>query len=339
MSFPEAVDPRRLRLPQLRTPKFSKPSLSVPSFSMPSRPFIVLALVLTALIIVASWFLVRNSSLVEVREVKIVGLDGYYDKNARRAVAEEARRMTTMNFDASRVEDAAAQFVNVAGVSVKTDFPHAVVIDFNVRRPVLRAKVNGRTVTLSQNGEIMTAATGVSSLPTVETTGRIEGDRVVGGRALSAAHLLGAAPDVLLRKVDTIRFGKLGLMITLTSGPTLYFGDSEDLVQKWKDAAAVLASPQSKGLAYIDLRAPGRPSVGGLGAAPMTQTSSWGEEDELPEQAVSTATDESSTETVDTPAPTTITPDAETQTDTTTQAPAETTQPSQGAVGGATLTP
>ncbi len=343
MSFPEALDPRRAKLPRIQFPNLSVPRLRRPNVSLrsakrPSRGFVLIALLFTLLIAIASFFLVRNSSLVQVREVKIVGLEGYYDKNARRAVREEALRMTTMNFDADRVEEAAAAFVSVAGVEVKTDFPHSVVIDFDVRRPVLRAKVNGRTVTLSQSGEIMTAQAGASSLPTIDTTGTIEGDKVVGGRALAAAKILGAAPDILLRKVDTIRFGRLGLMITLTSGPTLYFGDSADAVQKWKDAAAVLANAATKGLAYIDLRAPGRPAIGGLGAAPVTATSIDGEEESLPEQEVSTATDDSSTDVVEQPAPSATT---EPQTDAQTQAPAQNTSPapSQGAAGGATITP
>jgi cell division septal protein FtsQ len=332
MSFPDAIDLRRVRVPR---PSFRR--ISNVRFRRPSRLGALIAIVLIALIAAASWFLLRDSSLVQVREVKVVGLSGYYDKNARRAVIEEAQRMTTMNFDANRIEEAAGQFVSVAGVTAKTDFPHGVVLTIDVRRPVLVAKINGRTVTLSQNGEIMTAAQSTSTLPRIEAAGTIDGNRVTGGRALGAAKLLGAAPDVLLRKVDEIRWGKLGLMVTLNNGPVLYFGDSSDVDQKWRDAAAVLASPQAHGAAYLDLRSPGRPAIGGLGAAPATLSTAPTET--LPEQAVSAATDDAATAEPATTEPGTQTQaPAETQTTTPTQAPAQTTPPAQtppAAAGGA----
>jgi cell division septal protein FtsQ len=217
---------------------------------------------------VAGWFSVRNSTLVAVEQVKVVGLAGHYDKNARDAVVAEARSMTTMNFDSQKVREAASQFVDVAGVEVQTHFPHGATIRLAVRRPVLVARVAGRTVTLSQSGEVMTPARSVAGLPRIDSAGTISDGRVSGGHALEAARLLGAAPDVLLRKVATVDWGRLGIVVTLTNGPRLYFGDASSAARKWKDAATVLAAPASRGAAYLDLRVPGRVALGGLGGAP-----------------------------------------------------------------------
>lgn len=263
MSFPAAIDLRRVRLP--------KPSLrgvSAVRVRRPSRLGLVLAVIVLLAVVAGSWLLLRNSSLVAVREVKVVGLSGYYDKQARRAVVAESMRMTTMNFDTARIQEAAGEFADVAGVKVETDFPHAATVYVSVRRPVLIARLNGRTVTLSQDGEVMNPVHAVPGLPHIEASSTIVGDRVTGGKALAAAKLLGAAPDVLLRKVDTIRWGRLGIVVTLDKGPDLYFGGAAGAATKWRDAATVLASPQSKGAAYVDLRVPGRVAIGGLGGAP-----------------------------------------------------------------------
>jgi cell division protein FtsQ len=260
---------------------------------------LLLSIVVLAAVIAGGYMLVRNSSLVQVREVKIVGLSGYYDKEARSAVVNEATQMTTMNFDPTRIEEAAGGFVDVAGVKVETDFPHSATIYVDVRRPVLIARLNGRTVTLSQKGEVITAASSIAGLPHIEASGDVVNGRVTGGKALAAATLLGAAPDVLMRKVDGIKWGKFGIVVSMEKGPDLYFGTSADAKLKWRDAATVLASDAATGASYLDLRVPGRPAIGGLGAAPSTVTGQpVVEEESTDETAIDpTAADATSTET------------------------------------------
>lgn len=321
MSFPEAIDLRRVRV--------ARPSLPKVSLRMhrPSWIHMLLAAVVLAAALAGSYLLVRNSSLVAVQSVRVVGLSGYYDKDARSAVVAEAMQMTTMNFDPARVEEAAAQFVDVAGVRVETDFPHAATIHVDVRRPVLVARLNGRTVTLSQHGEVIAAPKSIAGLPQIEAVGSIKGNRVTGGKALEASTLLGAAPDVLLRKVDSVRWGRFGIVVSLDKGIDLYFGDAGDARKKWRDAAAVLASSAAAGAAYVDLRIAGRPAVGGLGGAPVAQSTA------VTPEAGTTAT-EVTPEQVDAPAsetppPATVAPPAATQT------PAETQQQTSPAAGGA----
>lgn len=266
MSFPEAIDLRRARVPRVSLRPITA------RLRRPSRWMLIVSLLVLAAVIAGGYMLVRNSPLVAVKEVRVVGLSGYYDKDARSAVVAEAMRMTTMNFDATKIQDAAGTFVDVAGVKVETDFPHGATIYMHVRRPVLVARLNGRTVTLSQDGEVITAASSIAGLPHIEASGDVVDGRVSGGKALSAARLLGAAPDVLMRKVDQLKWGRFGIVVSMEKGPDLYFGTSEDAKLKWRDAATVLASDAAKGAAYLDLRVPGRPAVGGLGAAPSTIT-------------------------------------------------------------------
>lgn len=329
MSFPQAIDLRRARMPRISL----RPNTA--RLRAPSRWTLLVSFLLLAAIVAGGFMLMRNSSLVEVREVKVVGLSGHYDKDARSAVVAEAMQMTTVNFNAERVQEAAAGFVDVAGVTVETDFPHGATIYLDVRRPVLVARLNGRTVTLSQEGEVITAATSVAGLPKIETSGSVVNNRVTGGKALAAAKLLGAAPDVLMRKVDAIKWGKFGIVVSMAKGPDLYFGTSEDATLKWRDAATVLASDAATGASYLDLRVPGRPAVGGLGAAPSTITGQpIVEQATEAAEAVVPSADATATEApVQSPAPATQTAPQE-------QAPATTPtqQTPSGAAGGAAPT-
>lgn len=266
MSFPQAIDLRRIRTSSID-------GAGTRSVRRQARWQVLIALALLAAIIAGAWLLVRNSSLVAVEQVRVIGLSGYYEKGAKAAVIAEAQQMTTMNFDDARIAAAAGEFVDVAGVQVQTDFPHAATIRLDVRRPVLIAKIGGRTVTLSQTGEVMSPSHAVAGLPKIESPGAITSDRVTSGRAYEAVRVLGAAPDVLLRKVDAVKWGRLGIVLSLENGPDLYFGDANEAARKWDDATTVLASDKSRGAAYLDLRVPGRVALGGLGGAELPKSS------------------------------------------------------------------
>ncbi|HEX7437320.1 MAG TPA: hypothetical protein VF308_11455, partial [Caldimonas sp.] len=71
-------------------------------------------------------------------------------------------------------------------------------------------------------------------------------------------------------RVKTLKWGRTGITLVLEKGVLLNFGSATDVTAKWRAVAAVLASDAAKGAKYIDLRVPGRPAIGGLGAAPVT---------------------------------------------------------------------
>lgn len=315
MSFPEAIRKPQLRMPALR-------GRSKARRRRPESWKLALAALVVALVALASWAIVRNSSLVKVEDVRVVGLGGHYDKPAREALTSELLRMTTMNVDEGALRSALASYVDINDLRVETDFPHGATVYVDVRRAVVLAKINGRTVALTGEGEIIEGARNLSLLPRIDVGGTINGGRVTDGRAVGAAKVLGAAPDVFLRKVDAVDWSSRGLTVKLDKGLTLYFGSSEDAKQKWRDASAVLASGKAEGATYIDLRAPGRPSIGGLGASPTTINPATA--DALPEE----------TATVTPPATTTAPQTVQPQT--TTPAPTVAPQQTAPAAGGVT---
>jgi cell division septal protein FtsQ len=83
------------------------------------------------------------------------------------------------------------------------------------------------------------------------------------GPALEQAEVLAAVPPALRQYVASSRYGESGVDVELTSGIELRFGDSSQAARKWEAAAAVLADRSVTTLSYVDLHAPGHPSVGG----------------------------------------------------------------------------
>jgi cell division septal protein FtsQ len=85
------------------------------------------------------------------------------------------------------------------------------------------------------------------------------------GPVLEQVRVLGAAPAGLRPYLESSYFGESGVDVTLASGIELRFGDSTQAARKWRAAAAVLASPSTATLDYVDLHAPRHPAIGGSG--------------------------------------------------------------------------
>ncbi len=102
------------------------------------------------------------------------------------------------------------------------------------------------------------------SLPRLPLDAPPEGSRLK-GPILEQVRVLAAAPAALLPYVEGSYLGESGVDVDLTSGIELRFGSSVDAARKWRAAAAVLASPETTSLDYVDLHAPGHVSVGGSG--------------------------------------------------------------------------
>jgi hypothetical protein len=85
----------------------------------------------------------------------------------------------------------------------------------------------------------------------------------VKGSVLEQVRILAAVPDALRPYVEGSRYGGSGVVVELTTGVELRFGDDRQAARKWHAAAAVLADPEVTTLDYVDLQVPGRPSYGG----------------------------------------------------------------------------
>ncbi len=241
------------------------------------RATIVLLLALALL--GGGWLWLRGSSLVAVEHVHISGVHGPDAIEIRAALEDSARRMTTMDFNAAALRSAVASYAIVAGVDVKTSFPHTVSISVSERPAVAVLLSAGQSTAVAADGTVLGPAPSSSSLPSVNVSVEpAPGARLGESAALAAVTVLGAAPAPLARNVARVYEGPEGLTVAMRSGLLVYFGNDTRPHAKWLSLARVLVSPSSAGALYVDVRLPERPAAGfstssGSGSTTSSSTS------------------------------------------------------------------
>lgn len=214
-------------------------------------------------LLLATFMIVRESSLVAVRDVEVRGASGREADRVRAALEGAARDMTTLHVDIEALRTAVAPFPSVKDVAVTTDFPHGMRIEVLQHVPVARVGVDGRDVPVAADGTLL-RRTSAKGLPVVPMRTPPAGERIESGVTARVVATLGAAPAALRERIENVYVGGRGLTMRLDSGTVIYFGTTERAVAKWAATARVLADPSSKGATYLDVRLPERPAAGGL---------------------------------------------------------------------------
>jgi cell division protein FtsQ len=223
----------------------------------------ILAAVLAVLALAAGgWVWLRNSSLVAVQRVTIVGVSGRDAQQIRAALSSAARNMTTLNVKVASLRTAVAPYPVVKQLHVTTDFPHRMRIDVVEQVPVAMISAAGVHVPVSADGTLLHGTSVSETLPSISLPVTPGGTHVTGATR-QVVGLLASAPYQLLGKVSEASDGSThGLEAQMRDGPKIYFGSGSDLGAKWMAAAAVLADPGSAGADYIDVTVPSRPAAG-----------------------------------------------------------------------------
>jgi cell division protein FtsQ len=221
------------------------------------------------------WLWLRDSSLVSVRHVRIAGVQGIDGAQIRTALEDAATRMTTLDFNLAALRSAVAQYPIVAGLHVRTGFPHNASIVVIERQPVAALLDSGQRTAVAADGRVLGAAYLSSSLPTVDASAQpLVGARLRESAALAAVGVLAAAPASLERFVVRAYDGPEGLTVAMRTGLLVYFGNATRPHAKWLSLARVLVSPGSAGATYIDVRLPERPAAGFSSSLPAISSSS-----------------------------------------------------------------
>ena len=232
--------------------------------SVPRLPrWAVWALALFALLVAGLMWL-RDSSLVAVEKVTVVGLSGPETARVTRQLESAARDMTTLHVRGDQLKSVVEPYPVVKDLRVSTDFPHGLRITVIENTPVAAVISDGGKTPVAADGKLLRGAD-QRDLPVVPLSVPPGGARVSDRTARQAIAALAAAPAALrARALRASSTKQNGLTITLQSGPELRFGGGDRLAAKWAAAAAVLASADSRGATYLDLRYPERPAAGGL---------------------------------------------------------------------------
>ena len=227
----------------------------------PGPRFLVVVLAVAALA-AGGWVWLRNSSLVAVRRVTIVGVSGPDAGQIRSALRAAAHDMTTLDVKTGALRTAVAPYPVVKHLHVTTDFPHGLRIAVAEQVPVAMVSAGGAQTAVSADGTLLRDGGVTGALPTIAVD-VAPGGTHVSGAAMAEVRLLAAAPYELVAKVSQVsRDATHGLIAQLRNGPKLYFGGANQLGAKWASAAAVLASAGSAGADYIDVTVASRPAAG-----------------------------------------------------------------------------
>jgi cell division protein FtsQ len=216
------------------------------------------------------WF--RDSGLVAVRDVEIVGMRGPETAGASAALTDAAKEMTTLHMDEGQLAASVERFPTVASLSADPNFPHGLRITVTANPPVLLARAGGTSVLVGGDGTLLH---GVEipedgGFPAIEL-GEMPPRRLA-GEPLEQALVAGAAPDPLRPLIDGLDYTEEhGVEVTLEGGIPVRFGTSARAEQKWEAAAAVLADERLETLTYLDVRVPERPAVGGAAPQPAPE--------------------------------------------------------------------
>ncbi|MEI6447264.1 MAG: cell division protein FtsQ/DivIB, partial [Actinomycetes bacterium] len=224
-----------------------------------SRGLKIAAGALVALVLVGGlWLLVRDSSIVRVKQVEIVGVDGARASRLRAAALDQ----TTLNVDESRLQATLGDRPPVKSFKVNTEFPNRIRIEVVLFRPVAVVAPNeSGGVAVASDGTVL-QGTSIADLPRI--SGTTAQGRVQEPKAMQAVSIVAAAPESLLPRIAGVRWdAERGAVITMRRGPELYFGDADQLKAKWAAVVTVLADPATAGARYVDVRVPRRPAVGG----------------------------------------------------------------------------
>ncbi len=234
------------------------------------------ALCLIALAGGLGWLWFRDSSLVRVRRVRIIGVRGQDAAQIRSALTRAALTMTTLDVQMSQLNGAVSGYPFVHSLRVSASGRHALVIRVDERIPVARAVIAGRGVVVDGDGLLLPQATvAPGALPLIPLTAPPPRDQITGAGMLAVLSVLQGAPARLLAHVQSAAWSaSRGVRLQLRNGPELYFGAASQISAKWAAVIAVLASSDSGGAAYIDVTQPNRPAAGVTVTGPPRGSSS-----------------------------------------------------------------
>lgn len=226
--------------------------------------------IVVAALLAGGWLWLRDSSLVAIRNVRVVGLSGQDAAQIRSALVAAARRMTTLDLQRRALLRAVKPYPQVVGLRVSTQLPHGLRIVVQERIPLAVLVAGGRREVVDRDG-VLLAGADTRGLPLVPLAALPSTNRVSAGHGLAEVVLLAAAPWQLLSHISQVanRPGE-GLVVTLRGGPLVYFGSPARAADKWQALIAVLASGQAAGAGYIDVSDPEHPAAGTGSPGPIT---------------------------------------------------------------------
>jgi cell division protein FtsQ len=227
------------------------------------RLALVVAVILAAALAAGYFLWLRDSTLVAIERTTVTGVTSRDADEIRAALRAAAEGMTTLNHDDEVLERAVASYPAVAGIETSVDLPHGLEVDVIERRPVATVEgPEGEPVPVAADGTLLPTFPADYSLPPLPGEAP-HGPKVTDEDTLAALAAVAGAPPELARRIEAVEPGEGTLTAMLDDGPAVVLGDASHVEEKWIAAAAALAQAEAASAAYVDVRLPERPALGG----------------------------------------------------------------------------
>lgn len=226
-----------------------------------------LGALLMILLIASYQFWLRDSALVEFKNLEIVGVSTETKEGQQidQAVRTAMGEMTTLNVDPALLEGELARFPRIRSSEIDASFPSSGKVTLVLRENGSILGEGSDALLISTDGYVLGPAAGQeSALPFIGS--EVEGEtdvagEVLSGSAMNQALVLGAAPPELRPHVKQSKATQLGVEVVFKNGLTMLFGDPGQSDQKWRAAASLIADPTFDTSSYVDLTVPRRPGI------------------------------------------------------------------------------
>ena len=151
---------------------------------------ILAGVVVAACALVGGWFWLRDSSVVQVRDVFVTGLTSAEEPQIREALKNAALDMTTLHVREDQLRAAVAEYPSIAGLTTDAKFPHKLSIVVRERAPVAAIESGGGKVAASGDGRVLRGmkSSGAADAAGQEPAGRRARDRPPARSAHSASR-------------------------------------------------------------------------------------------------------------------------------------------------------
>lgn len=227
------------------------------------RLFGFVAVIVAVCLVAGYQFWLRDSSLVEIRNLEIVGVTvkGKEGEQIKGAVKVAVDQMTVLHPRQDLLDEELSRFPRVASSEIDVSLPDNATVTVALRENGARFGTGADALLIASDGTVLgPAGDQAEDLPLILAGDRPEGDHLT-GQALTQSLVLGGAPRELRSYLVESDFGENGVEVTLADGPVLIFGDDTAIEQKWRSAATVIADPNLELAGYVDLSVPRRPAV------------------------------------------------------------------------------
>lgn len=236
---------------EVATPDFAKRRLRARLLRL--RP--ILIVVLVAVVIATSGWLLFFSSVVSVESVEVSGNSAALSSRSIERVAQVPMGEQLIRVDLDAIQARVEGIDAVRSVEVSRSWPHAISIRITERVPIAVVHSGDDVKAMDAEGRVFARKASLlpKGLPVIDTAVNVNAATLS-----EAARVVTSLRADIAARVERIKADSMDkIVLKLTDGVTVEWGSADDSENK----AAVLAILLEQDVKEIDVSVPGRPTT------------------------------------------------------------------------------